>query len=304
MFDWAIAILLALGVGMAGFTIIRVILARRERARQLAATVQLYLHPAERPAPPGLQRPEPPLDALAQQGAAPDLETRLLRAGLYGAGAARKFRLFRALGTLGAAALTGLAVVVSRQGQPELVMISAGMAGALAYLAGGMVIDRLGRRNETRFRKMFPDLLDLLIVCVDAGLGIEAAVDRVAIEFARDRTLFGQYVRLMALELRAGRAIDEALRGFARRTGVVQAAELAVLFRQSQELGTSIIDALRAFSHQMRQMRMIRAEETANQLPVRMLLPMAGFLFPVNLIIVLVPVMIRIFSTFVDMTPG
>ena len=166
------------------------------------------------------------------------------------------------------------------------------------------VLDYYVRKTEIQNRKLFPDFMDMLIVCVDAGLGVEAAVARVAEEFAINQSLFGQYVYLMALELRAGRQIDEAFQNFAKRTGVTQAGELAVLFRQSQELGTSIITSLRAFSHQMRQMRMIRAEENANLLPVKMLVPLAGFLFPVNLMIVLVPVMIRILSMFVDLAPG
>ena len=79
---------------------------------------------------------------------------------------------------------------------------------------------------------------------------------------------------------------------------------LATLFRQSQELGASVAKTLRVFSREMRQKRLIRAEEKANSLPIKMLFPLAAFLFPVNLIIVLVPVMIQIMKMFLTMTPG
>src|SRR3990167_1017084 len=171
------------------------------------------------------------------------------------------------------------------------------------WLAGA-VLDHLVASNQRQFKHLFPDFLDLLIVCVDTGLSLEAAIERVAAEFNKNNSVFGQYLSIINLEVRAGRPIHAALQNFAARTNIDEAKELATLFRQSQELGSSIIASLRAYSRQMRQMRMIRAEEKANELPIKMLLPLAGFLFPVNLIIVLVPVMIRIMGMFVNLTPG
>jgi tight adherence protein C len=189
---------------------------------------------------------------------------------------------------------------------PTLVPVLAlGLAGAgVAYVVAGAVLDHLVASNQRQFKHLFPDFLDLLIVCVDTGLSLEAAIERVAAEFNKNNSVFGQYLSIINLEVRAGRPIHAALQNFAARTNIDEAKELATLFRQSQELGSSIIASLRAYSRQMRQMRMIRAEEKANELPIKMLLPLAGFLFPVNLIIVLVPVMIRIMGMFVNLTPG
>lgn len=244
-------------------------------------------------------------DALSENNQPRALDTRLLRAGFPGAEAVTTFRRLRLAGValaFSVAALTGYALMSI----PTLVpVLGLGLAGAgVAYVVAGAVLDHLVASNQRQFKHLFPDFLDLLIVCVDTGLSLEAAIERVAAEFNKNNSVFGQYLSIINLEVRAGRPIHAALQNFAARTNIDEAKELATLFRQSQELGSSIIASLRAYSRQMRQMRMIRAEEKANELPIKMLLPLAGFLFPVNLIIVLVPVMIRIMGMFVNLTPG
>ena len=135
-------------------------------------------------------------------------------------------------------------------------------------------------------------------------MSVEAAIDRVAHEFLHTKPNFGQHLSIISLEVRAGRPMHEALNNFATRIQLDEARTLSVLFRQSMELGSSVIKTLRVFSKEMRQTRIIKAEEKANALPVKMLFPMAGFLFPVNLIIVLVPILMQIMKLFSTMTPG
>jgi len=135
-------------------------------------------------------------------------------------------------------------------------------------------------------------------------MSIEAAIDRVAHEFLATKPSFGQHLAIISLEVRAGRPMHEALNNFADRIHLEEARTLSVLFRQSLELGSSVIKTLRVFSKEMRQKRLIMAEEKANALPVKMLFPMAGFLFPVNLIIVLVPIMMQIIELFSTMSPA
>jgi len=287
--------------GLFAFLLLRAWFEHRDRRLRVTKAVKLLLDPQQADSETiGAAQ----LDRLAHHEARPDIATQLLRAGFFGAGALWRFQLLRWGGSVLAMALVGGAMLALGTDKLAAVALLTLVAGGVIFLAAGIVVKNLAALNEKQFRRMFPDFLDLLIVCVDAGLGVEAAVARVADEFTQNWSLFGRYVYLMSLELRAGRQIDEAFQSFSKRTGVTQAGELAVLFRQSQELGTSIITSLRAFSHQMRQMRMIRAEENANLLPVKMLVPLAGFLFPVNLMIVLVPVMIRILSMFVDLAPG
>jgi tight adherence protein C len=97
--------------------------------------------------------------------------------------------------------------------------------------------------------------------------------------------------------------LHEALLNFSDRVRLEEARTLATLFRQSQELGASVVKTLRSFSHEMRQVRLIKAEEKANSLPIKMLFPLAAFLFPVNLIIVVVPILIVVMRMFMSLAP-
>ena len=115
---------------------------------------------------------------------------------------------------------------------------------------------------------------------------------------------FGLHLSIMMLEVRGGRRLRDALANLATRLRIDEARALAVLFRQSEELGTSVTKSLRVYSKEMRQMRILRAEEKANSLPIKMLFPLATFLFPVSLIIVLVPIVIRITTLLKGLTPG
>jgi tight adherence protein C len=165
-------------------------------------------------------------------------------------------------------------------------------------------IDRRGEAKEREYRRLFPDFMDMLIVCLDAGMSIEAAASRVAREFVSKQRAFGLHLAIMMLEVRGGRRLRDALANLATRLRIDEARSLSVLFRQSEELGTSVTKTLRVYSKEMRDLRMVRAEEKANGLPIKMLLPLGAFLFPVSLIIVLVPVVARVVSLLVAMKPG
>ena len=149
---------------------------------------------------------------------------------------------------------------------------------------------------QQRYRIAFPDMLDLLVVCVDAGLSLEAALERISGEIVRESYELGMNLRLMGAERRAGRSTIDALDGLAKRVGLEEARAFAGLLRQSIELGTDVAEALRVFSDEMRDRRMLRAEERANQLPVKMVAPLGLFIFPVILMTVMVPVGIRLAS--------
>ena len=149
---------------------------------------------------------------------------------------------------------------------------------------------------QQRYRVAFPDMLDLLVVCVDAGLSLEAALERISGEIMRQSYELGMNLRLMSAERRAGRSTIDALDGFAKRIGLDEARAFAGLLRQSIELGTDVAEALRVYSDEMRDRRMLRAEERANQLPVKMVAPLGLFIFPVILMVAMVPVAIRLLS--------
>jgi tight adherence protein C len=154
------------------------------------------------------------------------------------------------------------------------------------FIVPNFVLDRLGKRQEEQYRRGFPDFMDMVIMCADAGLSLEAAVAKVAEEFLVTHKALGIHLSIMMLEVRAGKRLRDALQGFADRIAIEEARSLSTLFKQSEELGASITQTLKVFSTDMRQLRIIRAEEKANALAVKMLLPLGVFMFPVMLLVV------------------
>ncbi|MGI9352864.1 MAG: type II secretion system F family protein [Rhizobiaceae bacterium] len=233
------------------------------------------------------------------------VEYRLIRAGYFSKSAPRTFNLIRIgvslLALLGAYFLiTNFFVAIS---SPMAIVLSMFVSGVFFILVNA-VLDRMGQNRQVTYRKMFPEFMDMLVVCVDAGMSIDAALNRVAVEFLQTNPDFGTHLNIMMLEVRAGRSLRNALSNFADRLNIEEAKSLAILFRQSEELGSSVTKTLRVFSSEMRTKRMIRAEEKANSLPIKMLFPLALFLFPTNLIIVLVPIVIRVANMFLTLAPN
>ena len=224
------------------------------------------------------------------------LQNRLLRAGYFSREAVAIFQAIRIAVTAIAFFLLYFAIgYVS----PETSILSATIASLIVsgvtFILCNVVLERMGVRKEIEYRKSFPDFMDTLIVCVDAGLSVEAAIDRVSKEFLKSsKRDFGLHLAIMMLEVRGGRRLRDALSNFAKRLQIEEAQALAVLFRQSEELGSSVSQALRVFSEEMREKRMIRAEEKANLLPLKMLIPLSLFLFPVSILIVLVPIVLTV----------
>jgi tight adherence protein C len=136
--------------------------------------------------------------------------------------------------------------------------------------------------------------MDLLVVCADAGLSMEAALDRVGTELGVSYPSLAGNIHLTNLEIRAGRTISEALEHFGDRLGIEEARSFATLIQQSAELGSSITDALRVYSDDMRHKRLSRAEEKAYSLPAKLALPMMICIFPVLFVVILLPVFVRL----------
>jgi tight adherence protein C len=166
----------------------------------------------------------------------------------------------------------------------------------LAILATDAYVARRQRTLTDAYRILFPDLLDLMVVCADAGLSLDAAITRLSKELMKRNRELGMNLLLLEAETRAGRSTSDALESFAERLGLDEARSFVATLRQSIELGTDVGDTLRVFSDEMRDRRLLRAEERANQLPVKMVLPLGAFIFPVILITVLVPVLLRLMT--------
>lgn len=157
-----------------------------------------------------------------------------------------------------------------------------------------MYVTRRSKKMQRQCREGFPDFMDLMVVCAEAGIAIEAAVERVSRELAQNYPYLGVSLHMASLELRAGRPLIEAFQNLAGRLGIEEAHNLGSLLQQSEELGTSLSDALRVYSDEMRDKRMSRAEEKAHALPAKMAVPLTMFVFPTILIVIMLPVFIRI----------
>jgi tight adherence protein C len=173
---------------------------------------------------------------------------------------------------------------------------------AASFLAGNIgpsaLIARRQRLLMVRYRGLFPDMLDLMVVCVDAGLSLEAALERISTEIMKQSRELGMNLVLLGAEMRAGRSMAEALASLADRLGLDEARSFAAMLRQSIELGTDVAMALRVFSDEMRDRRLMRAEERANQLPVKMVAPLGLFIFPVILMVIMFPLVISLMAVF------
>ncbi|MBC2837501.1 type II secretion system F family protein [Paragemmobacter straminiformis] len=232
------------------------------------------------------------------------LEMKLIAAGFLTKGAPRLFHISRIVAVVVVTLVMRFVIVrLFPDINPAGAVLIAAVFGGISFILCSAVLDYYVRKTEIQNRKLFPDFMDMLIVCVDAGLSIEAAIDRVAREFITTKPVFGTHLAIISLEVRAGRPLHEALTNFAYRVRLEEARTLSTLFRQSQELGASVVRTLRTYSKEMRQMRLLRAEEKANALPIKMLFPMAVFLFPVNLIIVIVPIVITVLRLFQGLRP-
>ena len=163
------------------------------------------------------------------------------------------------------------------------------------YLPNLWLQMRIARRKE-QISKGFPDALDLMVVCVEAGTGLDAAINRVGEEMKLSNKVLSDEFKLLSLELRAGKPRKDALRNLALRTDIEDVNSLITLLIQTERFGTSIGQALRVHSDSMRTKRYQKAEEIAAKLPVKLVFPLVVFIFPALFVVILGPAVIRIFQ--------
>lgn len=219
----------------------------------------------------------------------------MIRAGYMNPGAVGTFHALRgALALLiPTAALWVLPLVNAGLAPPAVLMIVMMSAAAGFYLPRLYIAQRIrSRRREAQ--DGFPDALDTLLVCVEAGLSLGAAIDRVATEIGRAYPVLGEQLKLVALEINAGMTREAALRNMADRLGVDEVYSLVTLLLQSESLGTSIALALRVHAQEMRAKRLVRAEEKGNKLPVKIVMPLAFCVLPAQVLVIMTPLAIRI----------
>ncbi len=169
-----------------------------------------------------------------------------------------------------------------------------GLCGLVGYFGPGFYLSRRISARQVEHRQGFPDFMDLLVVCADAGLSMEASLDRVGRELSDSYPSLGSNIHMATLEIRAGRSLSESLEHLGDRLGLEEARSFATLLQQSEELGSSMTDALRVYSDDMRHKRLSRAEEKAYSLPAKLSVPLVLCVFPVLVIVIMLPAYIRL----------
>jgi tight adherence protein C len=160
------------------------------------------------------------------------------------------------------------------------------------------------RMRQREIFENFPDAADLMLVCVEAGLGLDAALSKVADEIRRKSVALAEELHLTNLEMRAGATREKSLRNLALRTGVEELSTFATMLTQADKFGTSIGDSLRVFSDDLRHKRQIRAEESAAKVPTKMLFPLVLCIFPSIIMVVMGPAVIQVIRTLAPMLNG
>lgn len=169
-----------------------------------------------------------------------------------------------------------------------------------SYLPNFLLFLKTRSRQREIFEN-FPDAADLMLVCVEAGLGLDAALTKVADEIRRKSMALAEELHLTNLEMRAGGTREKALRNLALRTGVEEIGTFATMLTQADKFGTSVGDSLRVFSEELRHKRQVRAEENAAKVPTKMLFPLVLCIFPSIIMVIMGPAVIQVIRTILPM---
>ena len=244
------------------------------------------------------ERVQSVLEAFGERVAKKDvqwskMQELMLRAGYRGRRSVAVYfglRLVAVLGLLGVGFFVG---TLTGAGFSKTLMAT-GIAGLIGWVVPGFVIKRKVRHRQTEIRHALADTLDLLVVCVEAGLGLNQALVRVSEEISHVSSAMSEELMLTNFEIRAGTPRDEALRNLGHRSGVDDLKSLTAMLIQTDRFGTSIATALRVHSDTLRTKRRQRAEEAAAKTTIKLVFPLVIFIFPAMFVVILGPAVLHI----------
>lgn len=175
---------------------------------------------------------------------------------------------------------------------------------ALGYYFPNLALMLMIRHRQRELEEALPDAVDMMRVCVEAGLGLDAAMNRAGEEMDLRSQELADELKLVALDMRVGSTRERALQNFALRTGVDDVATFVTILLQSEHFGTNVAESLRVLSDTMREHRKVRAEEAAAKIPLKLLFPLIFFMFPALFVVILGPAVISIFRTLIPTLGG
>lgn len=245
-----------------------------------------------------------PLAALSMPEAGEELSglrRRLLHAGWRSPRALTTFVAARTLLALALPALAWIAIQAWPGAAPSLAIQAPALfaAAASGYLMPVVWLNRCIRRRQRAIFEAFPDALDLMLVCVESGLGLDLAIQRVAAELRTHCAPLADELELVCAEVRAGSTRERALQRLSERVGLDEIAGFAAMLTQADRFGTSIGEALRVQADSLRTTRRLRAQEAAAKVPVKLMLPLVFCIFPAMFTVLLGPAAIRIWRVLI-----
>ena len=222
----------------------------------------------------------------------------LYRAGFHSPQALQIFYALKAVLTISLAVITLVATRFMPNLDTQTIMLYVAVAAAVGLLLPNYVLSKALERQMRLLRNGFPDALDLLVVCVESGLGLGPALQRVAEEINVSHPELSTELATVNAEMRAGVQREKALKNLAERTGLPDIRGLVALLVQSMRFGTSVADALRIYSEEFRDKRMQAAEELAAKIGTKMIFPLVLCMFPVFFVVAVGPAALRIIDAF------
>jgi len=229
-----------------------------------------------------------------------ELKKRLMMAGFRSDSAVP---IFRGMQIVSAAGL-GLIGATMKIGLENMNVLFPIIVAALGWIAPTFVLGKLVSRRHERLRLSLPDALDLMVICVEAGMGLDQAIQKVAKELSFAHAEICDELSLVVLEARAGKRRIDALHNLAERTGQDDVRKLVQVLAQSDRFGTSVADALHAHSDFMRVKRRQDAQERAGKVGVKLIFPIFFFILPSIVAISAGPAMIQVFKVLIPMMNG
>ncbi len=222
------------------------------------------------------------------------IRRRMMQAGYYTSTVLTKYYLLRlVLAIVLPAIALAVTPLISAKMSWETVALAVALSGIIGMYLPTAWISRKIENRQQQCRDGFPDALDMLLVSVEAGLGLDAAINRVGAEIGAAYPVLGEHFQRVGAELRAGQSREGALRSMSDQIGIEEVGSLVTLLIQSDMLGTSIAAALRVHADDMRIKRLLKAEEKAHMLPVKMTVPLILGILPPLVIVILAPALIR-----------
>ena len=225
------------------------------------------------------------------------LGERLVRAGLYRRNSVAFFYLTQAI-LGGIPILVGFAAGTMGLASPRMALLIGAMTGVAGLIAPGFWLDSQRRKRQTTMRRALPDALDLLVICVEAGLSLPAALVRITKELRAAHPMLAIEMMIVHREIQLGHTTGEALKRFGERFDLDEIRSLASVIRQAERFGASIVNAIRIHAETLRHQRMEHAREMAQKAAVKMLFPTVLCIFPALFVVILGPAVFDIVELF------